>query len=738
MNNIITNSNDNIKTFLSAPMLPDTNQYTTREFLSAFFDDGEDIGLRAFKPKGSPCDTKPEAHWITTLADLHKDEPKIEQWNKTKGVYFVVNCGGDTDTKIKRYNAFFVENDALSIPAQHAALDAAPLPPSIRIETRKSVHAYWLSKGDDLAAWVDMQKRLIAFFDGDAANKNASRVMRLPNFDHLLYDKATGDTSRKKVEIVDFDPSLTYTLEQMRGCFPAVMREPEQHVSAPAKSYPAWKELNAELGRLIMSHETVTPDKKGVYHCKGICHNGYSDTAVMYDPNTGASKCLAGCGHDQLLRAFGLPELPEASSLPCESWPELNPKALYGLARDFVRMVEPHSEADPAALLAQFLIIFGNVIGRGAHFTVEADRHYLNLFGVMVGKTAGGRKGTSWGQAKSPFTHIDEGWAKDSMVGGLSSGEGLIWAVRDQIEQTKPIREKGLATGAYETTIVDKGVADKRAMVFEGEFASVLRVQGRDGNTLSAIVRHAWDTGNLRSLTKNSPARATGAHISMVGHITKDELNRCLAQTETFNGYANRFLWLCVKRSKILPEGGEPSYLERVALEDRLKETLTFAKTVGEMKRDEDAKTLWYKVYPKLSEESGGFVGAVTARATAQVVRLSCIYALLDLSSVVRREHLEAALAFWQYCEDSARYVFAGRTGDPTREKIVRALRGETKGLTRTEVNNLFGRNIKATQLNAALNELEASGLAVRRSESAEGSKRPAERWLAAQAGQAI
>ena len=89
----------------------------------------------------------------------------------------------------------------------------------------------------------------------------------------------------------------------------------------------------------------------------------------------------------------------------------------------------------------------------------------------------------------------------------------------------------------------------------ESEFVSALKVANRDGNTLSAVIRAAWDTGTLRTLTRNSPLEAVGAHVSIIGHITSEELRRYLDATETANGFANRFMWLCVRRSKVLPEG---------------------------------------------------------------------------------------------------------------------------------------------------------------------------------------
>ena len=68
----------------------------------------------------------------------------------------------------------------------------------------------------------------------------------------------------------------------------------------------------------------------------------------------------------------------------------------------------------------------------------------------------------------------------------------------------------------------------------------------RQGNTLSAVLRDAWDHGNLRTLIKNNPNRATGAHISLIGHVTDDELRRYLDRTEMANGLANRLIFVCV------------------------------------------------------------------------------------------------------------------------------------------------------------------------------------------------
>src|SRR5215831_12481042 len=175
------------------------------------------------------------------------------------------------------------------------------------------------------------------------------------------------------------------------------------------------------------------------------------------------------------------------------AFPTLDTVARHGVAGKFTDLVAPHTEADPVALLVQFLAMFGNAIGRGPHVRAEADPHHTNLFVTLVGVTGKGRKGTSFGHAKERLAAVDSDWATNRIVTGLSSGEGLIWAVRDPIEKQERVGRGDKAR--YETKIVDKGVPDKRLLVYQAELASTFRVFSRDGNTLSATMRSAWDSG---------------------------------------------------------------------------------------------------------------------------------------------------------------------------------------------------------------------------------------------------
>ena len=230
-------------------------------------------------------------------------------------------------------------------------------------------------------------------------------------------------------------------------------------------------------------------------------------------------------------------------------WPEMGKAAYYGLVGDVVRTLLPQTEADPVALLAQYLVYFGNAVGRGPYYLVESSKHFTNLFALMVGATAKARKGLSADRVRSIYREADEAWEGSCIRGGLSSGEGVIHAIRDPIFALR----KGVMTQ------IDPGIDDKRLMLDEREFFSALEVMKREGNIVSRIVRDAWDGRPvLETLTKNTHTRSTGGFVSIAGHITLDEYRAKLDHTSMSNGYANRFQNFCVRRSKMLPFGGDP------------------------------------------------------------------------------------------------------------------------------------------------------------------------------------
>jgi hypothetical protein len=423
------------------------------------------------------------------------------------------------------------------------------------------------------------------------------------------------------------------------------------------------------------------------------------------------------------------PAAPAPAPRPGPPWPKpLAEEAFHGLAGDVVRVISPASEADDAALLLQALIGVGNLIGRTAHCVVEADRHFANEFLVLIGKTSKARKGTSWGRIAAWLRAAAEEWLSGRVQTGLSSGEGVIHAVRDKSMKRERVKEKGKPV-RYEETEADPGVADKRLLVIEPEFANVLKQTERQGNTLSAVLRQAWESGDLGTLTKNSPTRATGAHVSLIGHVTPEELRRYLTSTEAANGYGNRHLWACVQRSKQLPEGGTVDPAALADLQRRLVAVLEAAAEMGEVRRDDEAREIWREVYPDLSADRPGLTGALLGRSEAHVLRLSLLYAVLDRSAEVRAPHLMAALAVWEYCAQSVRHVFGDALGDPVADELVRLLRAAADGMSRWEMYNALGRHQSSERTGHALALLAEHGLA--RFENRQTGGRPEERWFA-------
>lgn len=392
-------------------------------------------------------------------------------------------------------------------------------------------------------------------------------------------------------------------------------------------------------------------------------------------------------------------------------WPAPPDRTVYHeLLGEIITRIAPHTEADPIAILTQLLVSFGAAVGRGAWFTVEATRHHGNEYMCLVGASARGRKGSAWDHVRRLILTADPS-LEPRVLTGLSSGEGVIHAVRDPTSQ-------------------DPGITDQRLLVIEPEFASVLRASSREISTLSPTLRSGWDGRPLAILTRTSPARASTAHISIIGHITPHELRRHTTTLEIANGYINRVLLIACRRQRLLPDGGDPDPLSGTSLERLLAAALQQARRTGHVRLDPDARELWHHAYRQLATEpSDGILAQITARAEAHIIRLALIYALTDGQSQIRRPHLTAALALHDYAARSAAWALTGATGDPIAEQIHATLRQHPGGLTRSQINQALHHNQPAGQIEHALHALHAAGRVTSTQIPTGG--RPAQLWTA-------
>jgi len=386
---------------------------------------------------------------------------------------------------------------------------------------------------------------------------------------------------------------------------------------------------------------------------------------------------------------------------PREQWPVLDAAALHGLAGAVVRLFNPHTEADPVSVLVSFLSEFGAMLNRGPHLILDGSHHPLLFWPVLVGQSSKSRKGTADKRTKAVMSLADSAWTRGESKGTLSSGEGLTFAVRDPIYKQEPVKKNGHLTSETVTICTDPGVEDKRLFLVQPEFGAVLRVMARLGNSLSGVLRDAWDGLTLSPMTKANRIKATDPHISIVSHVTKDELLRNLTDTETVNGFGNRFCWFAVRRSKELPFPSAPSDADLSALAAQIGQVLRLARGFGTLSLSESFRDAWRQIYSHLSADAPGMVGALLGRAEAHVMRLSGLYAALDGQGVIDRVHLKASLAVWQHAERSTRLIFADSLGDPDADFILRAIQVSGE-LSDSELSNHFGRHRSAAKLERA------------------------------------
>jgi hypothetical protein len=418
---------------------------------------------------------------------------------------------------------------------------------------------------------------------------------------------------------------------------------------------------------------------------------------------------------------------------PLPDWGAGRPKgmaadAFHGPVGELVTKLAPHTEAASAAVLVSILAGLGNAMGRGPHVMTGAARHGLNEFVLVVGDTGSGRKGTSWGVAKTVLSHVDAGWAGRCIRSGLSSGEGLKHAIRD------PVHKFSVKAQAEE--MVDPGIDDKRLLCVEPEFSAILAHFRREGNVLRDTLRQAWDGENLGAMTRQDSLTVTNPHVSLIAHITPDELRARLEETDVANGLINRFVVIHSHSDKCLPLAGA---LPESTLEEYgriLGAAVHHAKSVGEVRLSAEAEAIWAGgMYQALHRSTPGRLGDVLQRGAPHVLRMAAIFALADCRDRIGPEHLRAASAVWEYATRSAACVFGDATGNRVADTILERLREiAPDGMTRSEVGRKIFGDHKAKDVGAALAMLVQAGKI--REETIPTGGKPARKYYATAEGE--
>jgi hypothetical protein len=429
-----------------------------------------------------------------------------------------------------------------------------PLNPSIVVETSPGhFHRYWLVDGDwpadeqGRADFASTMERMVNSYGSDKNAKDLCRVMRVPGFLHRKTDtphlvrivEASG-CRYSRAEIVTAFPPIERAKKTPTQRAWTAQHGDEQRIrdalySISADSRDLWlqcgmaiKDHFGDAGRQLWDDWSRQSEKYHErdqdYTWRSFKRNGISIGTLFYHAQQagwrderkhhGSSNGAERGGEDWKHAGTAQADetVADGGAARERPWPLLDSAAYYGLAGAVVKTIEPHSESDPIGILIGFLTTFGNIVGNNPYYQVESDRHHTNLFCVYVGNSAKGRKGTAAGRVKDVTRLADEVWFDARTASGLSSGEGLINAVRDEVTKWD--------AKAHQFEITEPGVADKRLLVTEPEFAGALSAMERHGNTLSPVIRNAWDGQVLQTLTKTSPLKAT------VGRAARDPHHR--------------------------------------------------------------------------------------------------------------------------------------------------------------------------------------------------------------------
>ncbi|MFV2063516.1 MAG: DUF3987 domain-containing protein [Chloroflexota bacterium] len=335
-----------------------------------------------------------------------------------------------------------------------------------------------------------------------------------------------------------------------------------------------------------------------------------------------------------------------------DDWPEAPDGAAYhGILGDITRAVEEHTEADPVGVLGTLLTMFGSACG-GSRWLYQGSMQRTNLSMLPVGDTALGRKGTALSIARAAFRLVDPA-LEDLWLPGIASGEGLAGHIQ-RLQGEHPDEE--------------------RVLVVEPEFGRLLSVMNREGSTLSPILRNAWDGVPLGHSRARDESLVTRHHVSLIGHITPPELRAKLSDADGANGFANRVLFLAVRRPRLIPFPGSPDgFVQPYVV--HLRRAVDAAHRPAEMVFDQDARERWEAFYFELALMPRlGLSGAITGRQEAQVARLALVYALADGSDGIGADHLEAAIAFADYAKRSAIWAVGSSTGNRHSDALLRLL----------------------------------------------------------------
>ena len=677
------------------------------------------------------------------------------------GVFVTVN---ETDlTGIKQENilkvrALFVDLDGAPIqPIQDLPED---LQPHIIIESSPNRwHAYWLVNNCELEQFKQLQQALAAKFDGDKAVNNINRVMRLAGFSHNkgksfithihtmqdnlapfsvnklmvglgltqepIPDKPTPDrySPNNTYNSIDDDftiglPPTADVITDLKNALSFLSCEERVDWIRQGMRLKSLGDAGKEIWFAWASKSAKFDRDDAIHKWEGLGANRTGYKAIF-------NEAKANGWVNPLSNTSDKRQDHDNNNIETHrNAPRGNAAMLYGIFGEFGRAAAKDTEVNPYAAAMNLMIFISASVGRGIYFYIGNDIHHVRLYGLHIGRSSRGQKGGAHSLLNRVIKVIAENdfdlLLPSRHTGGLSSKEGLAALIHDGFMQGKD--EVGAIT-------------DKRLFIRESEFSNVMHQAARNGNTLSAGLRDAWDGVGIQPATKLKGTWASHPHIAIAGACTPIELLALTTKNDVSNGFLNRFIIFWAERTKLIPFP-QCTHIDTVnLLATKINAIIQFAKSdyvwnknpslASEDNRQitlsDDAKrtygALYINVFPKYND--GDNVAALTERKAPYLLRMAALFAISDFSLVIEEWHINAAYEWVKYWHESVKFIFNDAAEEVKNNeisdhasKIVSYLASKDKGYqaTRTELSNeVFKRHLDSKKLDEALNTLITS-----------------------------
>jgi len=689
---------------------------------------------------------------------LNEHKHALAALNKRGAGVFVAinktNLEGIKQENILKVRALFVDLDGS--PIQPILDLPEDLQPHIIIESSPNRwHAYWLVDNCSLEQFPHVQRALAVKFDGDKAVNNINRVMRLVGFSHnkaesfitrihTMQDNLAPYSVNKLIVGLGLDNNVSHRDIFPNNTFNTIDKEdftiglpPTEETIADLKSAleylsceerPDWIRQGMRLKTLGDAGKEIWlawSSKSAKFDRDDSLHTWEGLEANRTDYKAIFNEAKANGWVNPLSNTSDKRQDHDNNNIETHrNAPRGNAAMLYGIFGEFGRAAAKDTEVNPYAAAMNLMIFISASVGRGIYFYIGNDIHHVRLYGLHIGRSSRGQKGGAHSLLNRVIKVIAENdfdlLLPSRHTGGLSSKEGLAALIHD-----------GYMQGKEEVA----PITDKRLFIRESEFSNVMHQAARNGNTLSAGLRDAWDGVGIQPATKLKGTWASHPHIAIAGACTPVELLALTTKNDVSNGFLNRFIIFWAERTKLIPFP-QCTHIDTVnLLATKINAIIQFAKSdyvwnknpslASEDNRQitlsDDAKrtygALYINVFPKYND--GDNVAALTERKAPYLLRMAALFAISDFSLVIEEWHINAAYEWVKYWHESVKFIFNDAAEEVKNNeisdrasKIIDYLASKDKGYqaTRTELSNeVFKRHLDSKKLDEALNTLITS-----------------------------